>query len=325
MAAVRRLILIKGIYLAVTLFAIVTLNFVMFHMLPGDPALVLVPGRASHDAIEQYRQALGLNESVWTQYTIYLKSVVKLDLGTSWYWKEPVLDTVLSRLRLTLFLVGSATIVAAIIGITSGILSASNRGKPFDMAMTALALFFYSMPAFWLGMILLLVFAVEGSLGWFPLRGYYDIGLRNPTLLEMLLDRLWHLMLPALTFTLVTYAAFSLVMRNSLIDVLTEDYIQTAKAKGLNHRAVLRYHAVPNAMLPTVANTAMYIGYIVTGAIQIEVVFSWDGVGRLTWDALQKRDYPVLQGVFLILAAALLLANFIADIVSYYIDPRVKM
>jgi len=174
-------------------------------------------------------------------------------------------------------------------------------------------------------MILLLIFAVQGSLEWFPLRGYYDISLRNPSLGEMILDRLEHLFMPALTFTLVTFAAFALVMRSSLIDVLTEDYIQTANAKGLTEREVLRRHAVPNAMLPTIANTAMYVGYIVTGAIQIEVVYSWDGVGRLTWDALQKRDYPVLQGIFMILAAALLVANYIADIVTYYVDPRVKM
>ena len=191
--------------------------------------------------------------------------------------------------------------------------------------MTGGALFFYSMPAFWLGMILLLIFAVQGSLEWFPLRGYYDISLRNPSLGEMILDRLEHLFMPALTFTLVTFATFALVMRSSLIDVLTEDYIQTANAKGLTEREVLRRHAVPNAMLPTIANTAMYVGYIVTGAIQIEVVYSWDGVGRLTWDALQKRDYPVLQGIFMILAAALLVANYIADIVTYYVDPRVKM
>jgi len=320
----RRYILRKAAYLLITLLAIATLNFLMFHVLPGDPAAVLLPGRATQEAIEQLRARLGLDQPLYVQYGIYLNSLVQLDLGDSWFWKTPVVDTILPRLERTLVLVGIATAISVFIGVAAGIRSAAKRGKPFDVAASGLGLFFYSTPAFWLGMLLLLMFAVEGSLGWFPLRGYYDISLRNPTLFQFLADRLWHLFLPALTFTLVTFAAFLLVMRNTLIDILTDDYITTARAKGLTDQRVLRQHAVPNAMLPTIANTAMYVGYIVTGAIQIEVVFSWDGIGRLTWDALQKRDFPVLQGIFLILATALLAANFVADLVSYYVDPRVK-
>jgi len=321
----RRLIAQKAIYLVLTLFAIITINFILFHMLPGDPSTVLLPGRAPKEAIEQLRIELGLDKPWYVQYYIYLKSVLKMDLGDSWYWKGSVIDTIAPRLMQTLVLVGFSTGIAAILGIYLGIQSAAKRGRSYDVIATGTGLFFYSMPAYWLGMILLLIFAVQGSLSWFPLRGSSDISLINPSLAEALIDRLRHLFLPALTFVLITFAGFLLVMRSSLIDVLTDDYIVTARAKGLTEQHVVRDHAVPNAMLPTVANTAMYVGYIVTGAIQIEIVFSWNGVGRLVWDSLQKRDFPVMQGIFLILGTAILLANFVADIVSLYIDPRVRI
>lgn len=324
MADLRRLVARKVIYLVITLFAIATLNFIMFHLLPGEPGTVLLPGRAPREAIEQLRIYLGLDRPLWYQYWIYMKHVVTLDLGESWYWKGTVLDTIMPRLQNTLIFVGIGTFFAIVIGTYAGMLAGARRGKPSDILLTGTGLFFYSIPAFWMGMILLLIFAVQGSLAWFPLKGSYDIGLTNPSLSQIIVDRLYHLFLPVLTFVLTAYAEFTLIMRNSLTDAFTEDYIQTARAKGLSDRNVLRHHAVPNAMLPTVANTAMYVGYIVTGAIQIEVVFSWDGIGRLTWDALQKRDFPVLQGIFLILATVVILANFVADIISLYIDPRLK-
>ena len=309
----------------ITLLAIWTINFVLFHMLPGDPTYTLLPPRAPEEAREAMKVAFGLDKPLLDQYFISLKSLFSYppDFGYSWFYKRPVWDVVSESLMYTILLVGTGTLIAVYVGVRLGIIAGSRNRQPVDIAIVGTSLAFYSMPAFWLGMVLLM--ALAGELGWFPMHGFKDVTNIDETFGEAVLDRLWHMFLPVLTVVLLTLSEFVLMMRNSLIDVLTEDFIGTARAKGVSPRDIVNKHAVPNAMLPTVATMAMYIGWIVTGAIMIEVVFSWPGVGNLTYQALKMRDFPVLQCIFLVVAVAMLLANLVADIVYTYIDPRVRI
>lgn len=275
-------------------------------------------------AREEMRIVFGLDQPLLDQYFISLKSALSGDFGRSWFNRnEPVFDVVIEKMKNTLLLVGVGTFLAILIGVRLGIIAGSRRGETSDVVIVGASLAFYAMPAFWLAMILLMILSVRFDL--FPLHGLKTIGAIYESPWEEVADRLWHLILPVTTFVLVTLSEFVLMMRNALIDVLTEDFINTARAKGVPPNVIIRKHAVPNALLPTIATTAMFVGWIVTGAIMIEVVFSWPGVGDLTWEALDKRDFPVLQGIFLFVTVAMLLANFVADIAYTYIDPRVKI
>jgi peptide/nickel transport system permease protein len=227
------------------------------------------------------------------------------------------------RLQYTLLLVGVGTFFTVMLGVFLGIVAGSRRGEPLDVVIVGSSLTFYAMPAFWLAMILLM--SLSANLHLFPLQGLHDTRATNQSFLEAIGERLWHMVLPVTTFVLVSLSEFVLMMRNALVDVLTEDYIITARAKGLTPKRIIRKHAVPNALLPTIATAAMFIGWVVTGTIMIEVVFAWPGIGSLIWDALGHRDIPVLQGIFLIVTLAMLLANFVADIIYSYIDPRVRI
>lgn len=313
----------KIISLLVTLLAVWTLNFFLFHLLPGDPAYALVGTRIPKDMVDELRETLGLNEPLYKQYFVSLIATLKGELGYSWFYDDDVIDVVMYRLQYTLLLVGVGTFFTILVGIYLGIVAGSRHGQPLDVAIVGTSLAFYAMPAFWLAMILLMTLA--GSYGLFPLGGFEDITSSDESFFEDILDKLWHMILPVTTFVLVSMSEFVLMMRNTLVDVLTEDYILTARAKGATPRDIIRKHAVRNALLPTVATMAMFIGWVVTGAIMIEIVFSWPGIGTLTWKALEQRDFPVLQGIFLVVTLVMLVANFVADIVYTYIDPRVKL
>jgi len=318
----RTILLKRIVNIVILLWAVWTLNFFLFHMLPGDPAQALVGQRIPQEIVDKLKHEFGLDEPLWKQYLVSLASAAQGKLGYSWFYHEPVMDVVLYRLQFTLLLVGVGTLFTVLIGVRLGIIAGSKRGEPLDVAIVGSSLAFYAMPAFWLGMLLLMTLAANFEL--FPLSGAKRIGAIDQSLGEMIVDRLWHMTLPVITFVLVSMSEFVLMMRNALVDVLTEDYIITARAKGITPRMIVMKHAVPNALLPTVATAAMFIGWMVTGAIMIEVVFSWPGIGRLTWDALSVRDYPVLQGIFLVVTLTMLVANFIVDIIYTYIDPRVR-
>jgi peptide/nickel transport system permease protein len=319
----RTIFLRKVISLIITLWAVWTLNFVLFHMLPGDPAYALVGTRFSKEQADALKERLGLDKPLHEQYYIATKLVFQGELGYSWFYKKEVTEVVMERMKYTLLLVGVGTFLTILLGVNLGIVAGSRRGQPLDVAIVGSSLAFYAMPAFWIGMILLMVFAVHFDL--FPLRGFRTYTGGGETLFEAFLDGLWHMILPVIVFVLVTLSDFVLMMRNALIDVLTEDYITTARAKGIVPKDIIRKHGVPNAIIPTVATTAMFIGWVVTGTIMIEIVFSWPGIGTLTWDAIKQMDYPLLQGIFLIVTVTMLLANFVADIVYTYIDPRVRI
>jgi peptide/nickel transport system permease protein len=240
----------------------------------------------------------------------------------SFVFKIPVLPVVMERLMNTVILTMTATLLAIGIGIFFGVVSAWKRHTKVDGAILGLTLTMYSMPAFWLSMIMILLFAVYGRL--LPSSGMMSYGTSFGTGVEYVLDVLRHLTLPVTALTAQLLGEYALIMRGSMLDVMTEDYILTARAKGLSEWAVLRKHAFKNAMLPTATLIAINLGYTVSGAIQTETVFNWPGVGRLMYDAVLRLDYPVLQGCFLILAIAVIAANFCADIIYGLIDPRVK-
>jgi peptide/nickel transport system permease protein len=276
------------------------------------------------DQVAVIHEMLGLDKPLYVQYFISLKLLlVDGYLGESWVFDKEVLDIVLDKMQYTLLLVGVGTALTVFVGVNLGIIAGSRRGRPVDVAVVGSSLAFYAMPAFWLAMIMIMGFSA--SLHWFPLEGMEsDIGREKP-LGERVPDILWHMVLPVTVFVLVSISEFVMMMRNALVDSLTEDYVTTARAKGLTPKDIVRKHAVPNALIPTVATTAMFIGWVVTGTIMIEIVFNWPGIGTLTLSALNNQDYPLLQGLFLVVTLTMLLANFGADIVYTYIDPRVRI
>jgi peptide/nickel transport system permease protein len=311
---------------AITAFAvfliILTLNFIIFHTIPGDPIRTLFQDpRISPEDLAQLRHSFGLDKSLMDQYLIYMKNSLTGDMGKSFsYYGDPVGNIIKERLINTLILVGSASVLALIMGVAIGTLAAWKRNTKTDFTLLGSSLFLYSMPTFWLGMLML--FALSGLV---PSGGMYTPGADYAGLLDQFLDLMHHLLVPMTVLTLVLFGQYVMIMRSSLIDVLSEDYIVTANAKGLTGNNILRYHAVPNAMLPLVTITAINLSFVVGGAIQTETVFSWPGVGRLMYDALITRDYPILQGSFLVVTAVALVANFIADITYAFLDPRVKV
>jgi peptide/nickel transport system permease protein len=326
MKSFRRVILRKILNSLLTIFLVIILNFVLFRMMPGDPLKFMVPPNPKFT--EEYLQGLvdeyGLNDPLLEQFVTYLRGVLTLDFGSSFIYKNTLaMDHILEYMKWTLVLVGISSVIMIAIGMLIGIISAWKRGGLFDTGSLAFSLFFYAMPTFWLAMMMIILFAVTWPI--FPPGNNLDIGDTFHFTLESIGDMLWHLVLPAATLTLVNIGAFSLIMRGAMMDVMTEDYINTARAKGLTDKAVLKDHAVPNAMLPMIALIAITIAYIVGGAFQVEYVFNYPGVGWATIDAVMREDWPVLQAAFFLIAVAVVMANLIADVLMIYLDPRVEL
>lgn len=315
----------KLIYMVITLFAIIAFNFFLFRIMPGDPAAVLVPKGGTDMLRDAVREKFHLNDPLLTQFYYYIIQIFTGDLGISTgVWKlSNISDAIGTPILNTVILVSIGTALAVYLGIMIGKIAAWRRGKPADTIGMGFALVFYSMPTFLFALILLMIFA--GELQWFPLGGVNSPNYSDMGLFEKILDKGYHLVLPVIAFTLEIMAEFALIMRNSLTDVLTEDYITTARAKGVPSKSILNDHAVKNALLPVVTVMAISIGWMLGGTIMVEMVFSYDGLGKLTWDAVVNLDYPLLQAIFLLMAIAVLVANLIADIVYFYLDPRVKI
>ncbi len=313
----------KSIYALITIFLIIIFNYFLFRVIPGDPlSMVMRNPKATEEAVQKTIEMYGLDKSWYEQFFIYLKDLFHGDLGMSFEFKRPVMEVIGPKVLPTVILFGVSEILAIIFGIFMGIVSAWKRGTKLDVTILSVSLFTYSMPVFWLGMILVAVFAV--NLGWFPTGGITSPGVAIMGGWAHVSDIIWHGVLPVITMAVLIVGEYALTMRNTLIDVLGEDYISTAKAKGFSERYILRKHAFPNAMLPMVTIIAINLGFVIGGAVQIETVFSWPGLGNLMYDALGARDYPVLQGLFLLITICVVLANYIADISYSYIDPRVK-
>lgn len=316
--------LLKKLYQSmITIFLVLILNFFLFRVMPGNPLSMIVRNpNASPEAIEKIKHLMGMDQPMYVQLWLYFKQLFQGDLGLSFMFKQPVMDVIAERLFPTLLLVGVSTLLAIIAGVFIGIVAASRQGKKIDVASLTFSLITYSMPTFWLGIMLVIFFSV--TLNLFPTSGMVSAGVVFSHSFDKALDILKHLFLPTITLSLVLIGQFVLIMRNSLIEVLTEDYITTAKAKGFSEKLIMKRHALPNAMLPMVTIIAINLGFMIAGAIQIETVFSWPGLGRLMYEALNNRDYPLLQGIFLIVSVCVVLANLIADIIYGYLDPRIN-
>ena len=310
----------------ITLMLVVMLNFVLFRMMPGNPINTMVPNdpKIPQEYKEQLIEKYGLLDPLPEQFVKYLKGVLTLDFGDSFIYRNtPATDLIVNNLRWTLLLTGTSSVLMIVIGMMIGVISAWKRGSWFDTGSLAFSLFFYAMPTFWFAMMLIVLFAIE--LPWFPSGGALTIGADFSYTLDSIADMLKHLFLPMVSLTVGSIAAFSIIMRGSLIDVMTEEYITTARAKGLKESHVLRHHAVPNAMLPMVALIAIDMAFVVGGAFQTEVVFNYPGIGWATVEATYQLDFPVLQAAFFLIAVVVIFANLAADVLMVYLDPRVKL
>lgn len=313
----------KLIYAAITIFAVLVFNYILFRVLPGDPLATLMRNpKTSPEMIEATKQLFGLDQPWYVQFFEYFRNMLHGDLGMSYYFKQPVGSVIGARIMPTLIMVGLAEIIAIVAGIFLGVVAAWKRGTRIDVGTLGFSLLTYSIPTFWLGMVMVVIFSV--SLHLFPTSGILTPGMTYATTSAFLSDYARHLILPMLTMSIVLIGEYALTMRNTLIDVLSEDYITTAKAKGFGNRYILRKHAMPNAMLPMVTIIAINLGLVVGGTVQVETIFSWPGLGSLMYEALKARDYPLLQAVFLLVTVSVVIANLIADITYSYIDPRVK-
>ncbi|MDQ6686388.1 MAG: ABC transporter permease [Actinomycetota bacterium] len=309
-----------------SLFFVLVVNFFLFRVLPGDPARTLGRGRFRTAAqLADFRHTYGLDQTLPHQFVTFLQNTFTGQLGISLRYRVPVFDLIMQRLWPTVLLVGTSTVLAMIIGVYIGTLGGWNRGSAFDRFSTGTTLTLYSMPEWWLGLLLIAAFAVGfGPFpGIFPTGGLNSIGV-DPASVHGVLDTAWHLTLPVLTLTLAYLADYSLIMRSSLLDELGEDYLMTARAKGLRDVVVRRRHAVRNALLPTTTVAAINIGFVVSGAITIETVFSIPGLGLLSSEALSIPDYWVLQGTFLVASGAVILANLVINLLYGLLDPRVR-
>jgi peptide/nickel transport system permease protein len=305
---------------------VLVLGFFLFRVLPGDPARTLGRGRfRTEEQLEAFRSTYGLDQPLPQQFLTYLKNTMTGELGVSLRYRVPVSDLIVDRLWPTLLLVGTATVLATVIGVYLGVISAWNRGKPADKAITSTTLTLYSMPEWWLGLLLIAGLSVGmGPLpGIFPTGGLHSVD-AEPGTIGYIGDTALHLALPVATLVLVYLADFALIMRSSLLDEIGEDYLTTARAKGLRDVVVRRRHATRNALLPTTTLIALSIGFVVSGAITVETVFSIPGLGLLATEALTIPDYWVLQGTFLVTSAGVIIANLLANLVYGLLDPRVR-
>ncbi|BBZ75686.1 ABC transporter permease [Mycolicibacterium anyangense] len=314
----------KFSYLVLTLAAVVATNFVLFHLMPGDPVTHIARGQhLDAESIARLRSYYGLDQSMGAQFLTYLQNLVRGDLGFSYTYQAAVGPIVVKALGNTVILVTVSTVLVILLGILIGVFAAARRGTRADGSLVIGSLVFWSLPTFWVGMLLIFLFAV--TLGWFPIAGMYTADALYPTVFVRIADLARHLVLPTVAMVLVDIAQFVLITRSSLLATLSEDFMTTARAKGLSPRRVLWRHGVRNALLPVVTATTLYASATVGGTIQVETVFSWPGMGQLIYLSVIRRDYPVMEACFLIFAIVVVLANFASDMVYRMLDPRVRL
>ena len=293
---------------ALILLGVSIITFLLLHFLPADPARMVAGRTANAAQVEQVRQQLGLDRPIWTQYGRYLWKLVQGDLGRSYLQRTQVSELLAARLPATALLMLGAIFCELLIGITLGAFAATRRGTAMDQAVMVAALVFVSTPQFVISLTLLYVFAYW--LGWFPIGGY---------------GAFKHLVLPAVTLGLLGGGWYARVTRSSVIEVLRQDFVRTARAKGLDRWRIVSVHVLPNAALPVIAMIGIDIGYFMSGIVVVESVFGWPGIGQLTWQAIQQIDIPIIMGVTLVSACAIVLGNLLADLVAPFIDPRIKL
>ncbi len=318
-----------------TLIGVSIIVFLLIHMIPGDPIDIMMGDRITDEAREAMREILGLDLPLHVQYWQWFTSAMQGDLGISIRSSQPVFQEILDRLPATVELTLVALFIAVLFGILFGVTAARHRNTIIDQSMIGFSLLGVSIPIFWLGMMLIFFFSV--MLGWLPVSGRLSMGTAIPSLTGLYLidallsgnisgfvDALKHLLLPAFSLATVSLALVVRVTRSSMLDVLSEDYIRTARAKGLRERKVVYVHALKNAMIPVVTVIGLQLAKLMGGAILTETVFSWPGIGRLLINAIGFRDYPVVQGVVLFVAFAFIFMNIIVDMLYAYLDPRIR-
>ena len=305
------------------IFVVMTINFVLIHSAPGDPIHLLIGegGAASEELIEQTRAEFGLDRPLHVQFVSYLGNILQLNLGFSLRYRQDVFDLIMSRLPASLLLMGTAFVVSSIAGILLGLYAGTRKDTIADRIAVIVSILGYSMPVFFLGLIMLSVFSIR--LGWFPAQGMYDI--RNPqTGWGLVKDVAHHLVLPVITYSAFQLALIFRVTRVKMQQVMTEDFIITARAKGVSDRRVVFRHAVPNTLLPIVTILGLNLEWLLAGSVLTETVFAWPGLGRLMFDAVSARDFPLLMGLFMVISSFVIIVNLLTDVLYRAIDPRVS-
>lgn len=304
--------------LLTTIFVVFGITFVVFmivQLVPGDPARVILGVAASKENVAALRERLGLNQPVWVQYGTWLGGLVRGNMGDSLITGQSVTEQILQRLPATLTLAGAGLLIGLLIALPAGIISALKPHSPIDIAASLFSQVGISVPDFWLGILLVLFFSL--TLGWLPSQGYTRLS-------ESFVDWLLHLILPALTVGIISASIQTRFIRSAMLEVLHEDYIRTARAKGLTEAIVINQHALRNAMVNIVTIIGLQLTALLSAVVVVEVVFSWPGLGRLTLDAVLDRDYPLLQGTVFTIATLLALVNLGTDLVYSFIDPRIE-
>ena len=309
--------------------------FLFLRLIPGDPDLVLLGERANPQSLQRLRDNMGLNQPLHIQYTRFATQLARGDLGRSIRTGLPVLEEARGRFPATIELASTALVIAVVVGVTLGIVSATWRGSLGDHLSRVISLVGISMPIFWLGLVLIWLFAVQ--LRWLPSDGRLDATTRyspitNFVLLDALIQRrgdlaitaLRHLILPAVALSTVPMAIIARMTRSAMLEVLRADYIRTARAKGLKERLITQRHALKNAALPVVTIIGLQVGFLLSGAILTETIFSWPGVGRWVFEAILNRDYPIVQGMTLVIAVIFVAVNLLVDILYAALDPRIR-
>jgi len=319
----KRFFLRKVVAAALTIAVIVCANFFIFRMAPGDPVRMMFRDpRVSEGSLELMKQKFGLDKPLSGQFVAYVKNLAQGDLGLSFSQQKPVLEVLAERIPNTLLLVVTALIIAIVLGVILGAIAGWLSGTKLDTFILTASVAMYSIPTFALGIILLLVFAYLIPI--FPLGG-----ISTPASgyegFELIADVGWHMFLPAFSIVIWYIGEYVILTRSSMIEVMGQEYITTAHAKGLKKHTILKNHALRNAMLPVITITGVNLAFAAAGVIEAETVFAWPGVGRLAYDAVSQRDYPLLQGVFMLFAFAIVLANLVIDLIYGYIDPRIKV
>jgi peptide/nickel transport system permease protein len=310
-------------YALVLIFAVLSVNFALIHAAPGDPALVIAGemGGADKEVIEQIRKTYGLDKPLLEQYARYIGKTIRLDLGQSYQYSKPVIDLILQKLWPTVLLVLSALILAIVVGTSLGVWASRRPTSAGSAAVTIASLVGYSMPTFWSGILLVILFGKIIPI--MPIAGMRDIRIDGNWWL-ITLDVLHHLVLPAFTLAMVYMAQYSRLARASMLEVLSSDYIRTARAKGLSERFVVYKHALRNALMPVVTIAGLQFGNLISGAVLVETVFSWPGLGTLAFESILARDYPTLLGVLTFSAILVIVANLLTDLTYRWIDPRLR-
>jgi ABC-type dipeptide/oligopeptide/nickel transport system permease component len=318
-----KIYILKRLFHAVPLIlCVIVFNFILIHLAPGDPIQSLVGEFPAPEAyISEVRKAFGLDKPLLVQLLLYIRKVATGDLGFSFYYKQPVLTVILHRVPATLQLMIPALLFSALAGVLLGILSSRKPYSLLDNTISTAALVGYCIPAFWLGQMLMLVFSIK--LGWLPAQGLGTVGLDLKGL-TALGDRMSHLLLPALALSIRHIAINARMMRGSMLEVSYEDFITLARSKGLEENKIIVRHMLPNALLPVITIIGLDVGFLFTGSVLVETVFGWPGIGRLMYESIVKRDYPVLMGNFLITTVLVVIVNLIVDLIYVWLDPRVK-